>query len=163
MIAGCGKAQQSAAPTEQTGETQGNPEPTKGAGEEPTDPVGGSLTEPAPYENEPTAPPVQVVMPDYELTYSGVMKESITWEEVPEDGGLQFYIALSGGKVPIFTMLINQVQGEKVEMVTNTTGQQIPVTFLMEEMPDGLSEENALLFGMAQEIVNDIADSLILK
>lgn len=164
MIVGCGNAQQQTTEqTDQSGETQGSPETTQGAGEEPTAPGGDSLTEPAPYENEPTEPPVQVVMPEYELSYSGVMKESISWEEMPEAGGLQFYIALSNGKVPIFTMLLNQVQGEKVEMVTNSAGQQIPVTFLMEEMPAGLSDEDALRFGMAQEIVNDVAKSLVLK
>lgn len=163
VLAGCDNTQQPTETTGQTGEIQEGPKITQGAGEEPTAPGGDSLTEPAPYENEPTEPPVQVVMPEYELSYSGVMKESISWEEMPEAGGLQFYIALSNGKVPIFTMLLNQVQGEKVEMVTNSAGQQIPVTFLMEEPPAGLSDEDALRFGMAQEIVNDVANSLKLK
>lgn len=163
VLAGCDNTQQPTETTGQTGEIQEGPKITQGAGEEPTAPTEDSLTEPAPYEDEPTEPPVQVVMPEYELSYSGVMKESISWEEIPEAGGLQFYIALSDGKAPIFTMLLNQVQGEKVEMVTNAAGQQIPVTFLMEEMPAGLSDEDALRYAMAQEIVNDVANSLKLK
>jgi hypothetical protein len=115
------------------------------------------------YTEPPTEPPVQVVMPEYELTYAGYMKEYIVWEESQEKGGLCFYVKLSGGNVPLFTLLLNQAQGELVVMKVNAEGEKIPISFVMEQMPEDLSEEDKQLFATAQETVNDIIGSLTLK
>lgn len=141
MATGCQK--QPAEPTEPTGETQGGPA--------------------APAPLEPTVAPVQVDMPGYEFSYAGEMAELISLEELTEESGLRFHIQLSSGKIPLFTLLLNQVQGDVVLMMKNGAGQEIPVTFIMEEVPENLSQEDNKTFCMAQDIANDIMASLKLK
>lgn len=164
MLAGCGGGQTSAQtnPPEKT--QGGTAPPTEPAGTEPTEEpaVGEETIEPV-ISTEPTEPPVQVVMPEYEMTFSGTMADQITWEELTEQGGLCFYVKISTGKVPIFTLLLNQVKGDTVFMKENGAGEQIPVTFLMEAVPEGLSSADNQTFCMAQDIANDIVNSLILK
>ncbi len=141
MAAGCQK--QPAEPTEPTGETQGGPA--------------------APAPLEPTVAPVQVDMTEYEFSYAGEMAELISLEELTEENGLRFHIQLGNNKVPLFTLLWNQVQGDVVMMMENGAGQEIPVTFIMEEVPENLSQEDNKTFCMAQDIANDIMASLKLK
>ena len=111
----------------------------------------------------PTQPPVEVEMPEYTLTYSGEMADIISYEEQSEDGGLKFYVTLGTGKTPIFTLYLNRIEGELVVMKENSAGEEIPVTFLMEAVPENLSAEEETTFCMAQETVNDIINSLLLK
>lgn len=124
-------------------------------------------TEPNPDEElitqPPTEPPVQVTMPDYELSYAGWMKESVHWEEVPEEGSLKFFVTLSIGDAELFTMRLNQTEGDIVVMKKNGAGEQIPVAFMMTDIPEGLSAEEQQTFCVAQELVNDVVQSLILK
>lgn len=135
---------------------------------ESTDPLGGNppeVTAPEddPYIEPPTEPPVQVVMPDYELTYSGQMADQISYRELPDTVGLCFEIQLSTEKVKLFELLIGQVQGDFVQMKENGAGEQIPVSFLMEPIPAGLSDADYEAFTLGQELANDIVESLILK
>ncbi|MBQ8910745.1 MAG: hypothetical protein IJY91_06885 [Oscillospiraceae bacterium] len=163
LFAGCGKPQAQTGPAN---ETQGGITPA-------TDPTNGDPTEPSiplntapedePYVEPPTQPPVQVVMPDYELSYSGEMAEVIFWEELAEESGLQFSVKLSSGNAVLFTLLLDQVEGELVTMKENTAGEQIPVSFLMEAVPEGLSEEDLQTYCVAQDKVNEILASLVLK
>lgn len=139
-----------------------------GAEPESTDPPGENppeVTAPEedPYIEPPTEPPVLVVMPDYELTYSGDMSEKIRYEELTGEAGLCFYVRLSSGEVKLFQILINKAAGDFVQMKENSAGEKIPVSFLMESAPEGLSEEDAQTFLMAQDLANDIVGSLILK
>ena len=115
------------------------------------------------YTEPPTQPPVAVEMPEYTLTYSGEMSEIISYEEQPENTGLKFFVTLSTGKTPLFTLYLNRIEGELVVMKKNTAGEEIPVTFLMEEVPENLSQEEETAFCLAQETVNDIIASLVLK
>lgn len=116
-----------------------------------------------PYIEPPTAPPVQLRMPDYELSYCGDMADIISWEELEDAVGLQFYIAIGQEKLPLFSMHLNENQGDVVQMVTDSAGQSIPVSFQMEEIPEGISQEDERTFCMAQDLVNDIMQSLIIK
>lgn len=116
-----------------------------------------------PYEPPPTEPPVQVVMPDYELTYSGEMADQISYRELTDQAGLRFDIRLSTGEVKLFELLIGQVQGNFVQMKENSAGEQIPVSFLMEPIPEGLSDGDYEAFTLGQELANEIVASLILK
>ena len=70
---------------------------------------------------------------------------------------------LSGGNAALFTLLLNQSEGELVVMKENGAGEKIPVSFLMESMPDGLSEADQQAFCLAQDQVNDIIATLNLK
>lgn len=161
ITAGCKNSGQPAAQTNPPGETQGGQvplaEPTAGTTEPPAEaPTGEEGT-------DEIVPPVQLVMPDYELTYAGTMADIITWEELTEEVGLCFYVELEGEKYPIFSMLLGKAQGDNVHVKKNGAGEEILITFLMEAEPEGLSEANGQTFCMAQDIVNDIANSLILK
>ena len=48
-------------------------------------------------------------------------------------------------------------------MKENSAGEEIPVTFLMEAVPENLSDAEEITFCMAQETVNDVINSLVLK
>lgn len=108
-----------------------------------------------------TLPPVQIEMPDYELTYSGEFQDVIVAEE--KDGGLVFTVKLSQKETEIFTLLYNTDEGELVTVVEDAKGNRIPVAFKMASLPENLSEEDEQLFCSAQEAVNEIVASLVLK
>lgn len=110
-----------------------------------------------------TQPPVRITMPDYELTYSGELKDVIVVEEVPDQNGLKFTVKLSMGETHIFTLLYNSQEGDYVTVITDADGTKTPVAFLMEPIPEGLNDEDMNLFCTAQESVNEIVDSLVLK
>lgn len=116
-----------------------------------------------PYVEPPTVPPVQLKMPTYELTYSGEMAEIITWEELTDAVGLQFFVKVEDEKYPLFTMVLNKAEGDVVQVITNSDGESVTVAFLMEVVPENLSKENEKVFCLAQDTVNDIIDSLVLK
>lgn len=155
-------------PPEEPAVTEPNATQPDATKPESTDPPGGNppeVTAPEedPYIEPPTEPPVQVVMPDYELTYSGDMSEKIRYEELTGEAGLCFYVGLSSGEVKLFQILINEAKGDFVQMKENSAGEKIPVSFLMESIPEDLSEEDAHTFLMAQDLANDIVGSLVLK
>ena len=115
----------------------------------------------AAYTEPPLLPPVEVVMDDYTFTYAGEKAVVIRTEET--DKGLEFFAELTAGKAPVFTVVFNSQEGDIVTVLTSESGAQIPVAFLMYEMPSGLSEDDQLSFMMAQEAVNEIVDSVKLK
>lgn len=141
-------------------------QPVTAPATQPTPEATDPITEPAPTDagdTEPTVPPVELSMPEYSLSYGGTMADVISWQEQTDPVGLQFYVDLSDGTYPIFTMLLNQAQGDTVHVKKNSTGEEVFITFLMEAVPEGMSAEDEQVFCMAQDIVNDIVDSLILK
>lgn len=146
LLSGCGQKQ----PPEQT--------------KPPTETQGSiSDTQPVTPEEPDTEQPVKVVMPEYELSYSGPLANLISWQEQPESGGLQFSVKLSAGEGVLFTLLLNQAEGEIVIMKENTAGQKVPISFQMAQTPEDLNEEDRQLFLMAQDTVNEIIASLTLK
>lgn len=124
----------------------------------PTEPVYEMLgTEPE------TLPLVQISMPEYELTYSGELKDVIVVKEVPDFSGLEFSVKLSESETHIFTLQYNTAEGDFVTMLDDAEGNKVPVAFLMATIPEGLSDTDAQTFYRAQEAVNEIAESLIIK
>lgn len=110
---------------------------------------------------ETTLPPVQIEMPDYKLTYSGEFQDVILVEE--KEDALIFTVKLSQTKAEIFTLLYNTDEGELVTVLEDAKGNRIPVAFQMAPIPENLSEEDEQLFCSAQEAVNEIVASLVLK
>ena len=108
-----------------------------------------------------TVQPVQIESDEYVLTYSGEMKDLISTAEREE--GLEFSVRLSYGTEPIFTIRINVLEGELVQMIDGPNGEKIPVSFAMNLIPENLSQEDQLTFCSAQDLVNDIIGSLKLK
>lgn len=111
----------------------------------------------------PTEPPVEVDMPEFQFTYSGELKDSVVMKEVEGSGALEFTVILSGGEAHIFTLHYNTVEGDYVTVLDDAAGNKIPVAFQMAAVPEGLSDEDTATFYQAQESVNEIVDSLILK
>ena len=125
-----------------------------------------NATEPS-YEmlgtEPPTLPPVQISMPEYELTYSGALTDAIVVKEVADFSGLEFSVKLSQTEAHIFTLHYNTVEGDFVTVLEDAKGEKVPVAFLMATIPEGLSEADAQTFYRAQEAVNEIAESLVIK
>lgn len=114
-------------------------------------------------QEEPALPPVEVSMPEYELAYSGELKDVLHMEKTEEKDGLDFFANISGSDVRVFTLHYNTAQGDFVTVLRDGKGSEIPVAFEMTQMPEGLSEEEENIFYLAQEAVNEIAESLTLK
>lgn len=117
-----------------------------------------------PAETMPeTEPPVQIEMPDYELNYPGVLKDVIVVNEVGGENALEFKVKLSKGEEHIFTLRYNTSEGEFVTVLEDAQGDRIPVAFNMAEAPENLTEEDQETFFAAQDAVNEIVASLVLK
>lgn len=110
-----------------------------------------------------TEPPVQVEMPDYELAYSGSLKDVIVMSEVEGENALEFRVKLSNGEAHIFTLRYNTSEGELVTVKEDKQGNRVPVAFEMASLPEYLSEEDQNIFFEAQDAVNEIVESLVLK
>ena len=108
-------------------------------------------------------PPVRVEMRDYELSYSGELESVIVFEQQADSNDLAFYVSLSDGRAPIFTLRFNSDEGDYVTVLRDSAGSKLPVAFRMETIPEGLSEEDRKLFFTAQDAVNEIAASLVVK
>ena len=131
----------------------------------------GKAEAPAPTESfntyeatePPTEPPVQISMPDYELTYSGAMKDLIVSEKLEDGTGLKFSVKIGSGEHHIFTLHYDSQEGDLFTVLADAKGEKVFVGFDMASIPEGLNEEEERTFCRAQEAVNDIVVSLILK
>lgn len=110
-----------------------------------------------------TLAPVRVNMPDYTFEYSGELAEAITLEENKKTGELAFFVTLSTEKAPLFTLRINSDEGDFVTVIRDASNNPVPVAFRMETIPEGLEEADQELFYIAQDEVNAIAASIVLK
>jgi hypothetical protein len=124
---------------------------------EPTYPDFGASDETMPQ----TQPPVQIEMPEYELTYSGEFRDLIVTEQ--REDGLVFTVKLSRTEAEIFTLLYNTDEGDLVTVMEDAKGNRISVAFRMAALPENLNEQDTQLFFSAQEAVNEIVASLVLK
>ncbi len=163
MLAMSGCASSPQAETGPSNESQGGIElPEEALSPEPSVPL-VTAPEEEPYVEPPTQPPVQLEMTEYVLSYDGEMADIISWEKNTEAGGLSFFVKLGETQYPLFTVLIGQAKGDFVETKKNGKGETVSVSYVMEPMPQGLSQEDEKLYGTAQELVNDINASLTLK
>lgn len=110
-----------------------------------------------------TLPPVKIEMPDFELTYSGELENVIHVQQIESENVLVFTVRLSNADEEIFTMRYHSDEGDLVTVLEDTQGNRVPVAFLMASVPENLSQEDEQLFYTAQEAVNEIVDSMVLK
>lgn len=110
-----------------------------------------------------TLPPVKIEMPDFELTYSGELENVIHVQQIESENVLVFTVRLSNADEEVFTMRYHSDEGDLVTVLDDTQGNRVPVAFLMASVPENLSQEDEQLFYTAQEAVNEIVDSLVLK
>jgi len=69
-----------------------------------------------------TEPPVQVEMPDYELAYSGTLKDVIIMNELESENALEFKVKLSKSEAHIFTLRYDTDEGELVTVKEDKQG-----------------------------------------
>lgn len=110
-----------------------------------------------------TLPPVQVDMPEYELTYSGALKDIIVMNIQDDESTLVFNVKISKGEAHIFTLRYNTDDGELVTVKEDKNGNRVPIAFEMASLPEDLNEEDQQIFFEAQDAVNEIVESLVLK
>lgn len=75
-------------------------------------------------------------------------------EEEPEDEAVI---------LPIFTMVLDEDQGDWVVLLTDEAGEVLPVAFNMAAMPEEMDSTQAALFTSAQEDVQILLATLVLK
>ena len=115
-------------------------------------------------ENAPEIlPPVQIKMPEYELTYSGELQDVIRVKEVKKESTLVFTVKLSNTEAEIFALVYNTDDGDLVTVLEDAAGNRIPMAFRINEVPGDLTADDEQLFCSAQETVNEIMESLVLK
>ena len=176
---GCGREESAPAPTTAPTATAAATEsptvtPTETPTESPTEiPTVPPPTEvpatPPPETQAPTAEatiePVFVQTARYELTYSGTLAEYITYKEIEDTDqtDLAFRVELGKRSEPIFTLVLNSEEGDIVSMIDDASGGKIPVAFFMDELPPNLNPSEEDLFCRAQETVNEVIASIVLK
>lgn len=95
------------------------------------------------------------------LTYSA-RHDKLSVRETAE-GTLEFHMPILGKDTTVFTLVPDSMEGDIVMMLTDGTGQKVPVSFLMAALPEGAGEEDAQSFYAHQEAVADVMTSLTLR
>lgn len=129
-----------------------------------------SVTQTSTAEAQPTRAaeaenPQQVATDAFELTYSGPMADKITTKviEETEANDMAFSVTIAGKEYLLFTLVLNSSDGDLVTVLTDASGNKVPVAFTIEPIPTKLSAEDQRSYADAQEAVNEIVSSLILK
>lgn len=113
-------------------------------------------------EPEPL-PPVHIAMPHFELEYAGELNDVIVVKERDGQNVLDFFVKLSNTEEKIYTMNYDSEEGDLVEVIKDKSGNPVNIAFQMAPIPEGLSDADHLTFCVAQESVNDIVASLVIK
>lgn len=95
------------------------------------------------------------------LTYSA--RHSLLSVRETAEGTLEFHMPIAGQDTTVFTLVPGSMEGDIVMMLTDGTGQKVPVAFLMAALPDGAGEEEVQSFCTHQEAVADVMASLTLR
>lgn len=101
----------------------------------------------------------------YELTYSGDMTEGVGWnplEDTPEADAVFFIRPGNGTELTLFTMTLEDDQGDYVVILTAPEGDTVPVSFEMAEKPPGLTDDEKWAFTWAQADVYVLIQTLAL-
>lgn len=116
----------------------------------------------------PETPMIELSMEGYELAYEN-LSETVLTHEVPEDtpeNDLVFSVLLREADqwtVPVFTMMLDEEDGDYAAVLTDETGHILPVTFLLAEKPQNMNAAEEEAFAAAQEQMHLILTTLILK
>lgn len=146
-------------------------DPTIGATTETTTETTSETTTPAQTEEivdqtvQTTAPEtVQVEILSYEFTLNTQIAEKVFCRELADtaDTDVEVYTKLGEQEYTLFTMIFNSTEGDIVHMLGDAE-EKLPIAFVMNALPEGLSDEAAAEFYIAQGAVNDIMDSIKAK
>lgn len=119
---------------------------------------------------ESTVAPKQTEVPElvhvetrnYELAFDGQLAEMVFYREIPDtaEDDLEFYTKINEQEHAVFTLVFNSAEGDIVHMITDAEGNRIPVAFMMNTLPEGIDEEVADNFYIAQSVVNEVVASI---
>lgn len=99
----------------------------------------------------------------YEFTYPEGMIDVIRVAEGEGTGNLEFFAALTSGEQKIFDMKYDSTSGNFTVEFEKSGGKKILVSFVMYGVPETLDESDKMTFCAAQEAVNDVVATLVLK
>lgn len=130
--------------------------------EESTEP---QQTEATVEATEETTAVVRMEILDYEFTISAQLAERISCREIVDSEVLdvEVYTKLGDKEYTVFTMIFNFTEGDIVHMLNIAEGEKLPIAFVMKELPEGLSDDAASEFYIAQGVVNEIIGSIKAK
>ena len=100
----------------------------------------------------------------YECSFPDVLLDTIRVDKAEaSEGDLVFYVKLPDSEHRIFDLKYNSTQGDWTIECEKTTGEKVPISFVMYKTPEYMSENDKVAFLMAQEVVNDVVSTLKLK
>lgn len=103
-----------------------------------------------------------IALADYQLAFS--TQNTARLQMLTDGNAAQFVLPLADGRqLPVFTLTCASDAGDIVAMAEDSAGERIPVAFAMFPLPEELSEDEALLFYQAQEMVNDVLSTMQLR
>jgi len=120
------------------------------------------------FSPEPEATPTPVIMETagFSLTYSGLYAETVACKELVDTAEMdfEFTVTINGTAYTIFKTTIGAEDGDIVSMLNSPDGTNThtPVSFYMNTLPEGLEGDDASTFYIAQEVVNEVIDTLTL-
>ena len=108
---------------------------------------------------------VTVEIFNYEFTLNEQLAQTVSFRELADTDALdaEAYTKLGDREYTLFTIIFQSVEGDIVHMLGNAEGEKIPVAFVMNQLPEGLSDEEATEFYIAQGTVNDVMSSIKAK
>lgn len=115
--------------------------------------------------NVKSTEPVEVETSKYRLTYSADFADIVEVREQEGESGpdLVFYARLSGSNVVVYTLHYNSDVGNLVFERADAAGNSVPFAIVTSECPLSAVDNDEMIFYMAQETLNEIAESLELK
>ena len=99
----------------------------------------------------------------YELVFQGPLTEGTLWQEIPEteEPDIRFCMPVRGEvNVPLFTMTLQQPDGDYAVTLRSPRGQEVPVAFTLAERPAGLTDDEKWEFAWAQADVYTLMKTL---
>lgn len=141
-----------------------------------------------PVETDDDTPRIEIAFDGYELTFKDLLPDTITYAEAPDSlaPDMVFMLALSADEaqepaeetaqktateteeepektvVPLFTMRMDAENGDHMILLDGPDGGLVPVSFFMEEMPEGLTQKHQYEFIAAQTDVHVLKATLAL-
>lgn len=101
----------------------------------------------------------------YRLIFYGTITEGVSWEAVkdtPQPDAV-FYIPLrEGADMELFTMTLQQEQGDYTMTLTAPDGSPVPVSFALADRPPGLTDDEKWVFAWAQADVFVLMETMTL-
>lgn len=118
-------------------------------------------------ETKQTSAPegVYVEILNFEFVLNAKMAEKVFFRENEDtvEKDVTVYTKINDQEYMVFTIVSDSVEGDIVQMVSDTAGTKIPVAFVMNELPEGVADEAANEFYIVQGVVNEIIESIRMK